>query len=221
MSNPEQFIQSILPHALEIQKKYGIPASIVIAQAAVESGWGEHTPGGKNNLFGIKAMNWKGASVSAQTTEYENGAFVKQAQSFRAYDSTKESIFDYAKLIGTAKRYKNVLTADNAFDAAEELQKAGYAGNNPKYAQGLKNVIRSYDLTKYDDAKFKGYEESPLFDVCLKMLEMVVNGVGFVFEKVTSIVAGIGGAKAADMNSIGAPLNTPTKTTNTNKGIAG
>jgi hypothetical protein len=129
MSKQEQFIASIAPHAQEIQRKYGVPASIAIAQAALESGWGDSAKG--NNLFGIKAgKSWQGATIDMATHEYINAA---------------------------------VVNADNAHEAADALQRAGYA-TDPKYASKLKEIINTNDLTRFDDASYKGYTEGERFE---------------------------------------------------------
>ena len=125
----------------------GIPARFLLAQAALESGWGRHevraadgTP--SYNLFGIKAgHNWKGPVVEAQTTEYVNGKAVKSVQRFRAYGSYAESFHDYAKLIARNPRYTQVRDQKNEVAFAYGLQRAGYA-TDPRYAEKLVRVMR-------------------------------------------------------------------------------
>lgn len=155
MSNKQQqFIEAIAPKAQEIQQKYGVPASIAIAQAALESGWGASVKG--NNLYGIKAdSSWNGESINMATQEYINGSFTGINDKFRAYASTESSMENYGQFLATNGRYAGVIGAD-ANQAANELQRAGYA-TDPKYAAKLKSIINDYDLTRFDDASYRGY----------------------------------------------------------------
>ena len=162
MNKQEQFIESIAPHAQEVQRKYGVPASIAIAQAALESGWGDNAKG--NNLFGIKAgKSWQGATIDMATHEYLNGARTAITDRFRAYGSTKESMENYGKFLATNDRYAGVVGAGSANQAADALQRAGYA-TDPKYASKLKEIISANDLTRFDDASYKGYTEGERFE---------------------------------------------------------
>lgn len=126
----------------------GIPAQFMLGQAALESGWGrreivtaEGTP--SYNLFGIKASKgWKGKTVEVATTEYVNGQVQRKMEKFRAYGSYDEAFQDYARLISTAPRYKNVMAnAQDINGFAQGLQRAGYA-TDPNYAAKLTRVIR-------------------------------------------------------------------------------
>ena len=96
------------------------------------------------NLFGIKAgSGWKGATTQVMTTEYVDGRPQKTVQSFRAYSSYEESFADYARLMKTSPRYREVVaTADNAQSFAQGLQRAGYA-TDPAYADKLGRVINT------------------------------------------------------------------------------
>lgn len=128
-----------------------IPLSVLIAQAALESGWGESglTLYG-NALFGIKAgKTWVGKIYNARTKEVYNGTVFDVTASFRAYDSWRESIVDYINFIISNKRYEDVLAESDPYSACSELQYAGYA-TDPNYAEKLINIIASYELTKYD-----------------------------------------------------------------------
>lgn len=154
-SQQQEFIDSIAPKAQEIQAKYGVPASIVIAQAALESGWGANAKG--NNLFGIKAGGgWGGSTIDVATHEYANGAMHGETDAFRAYNSTEDSMENYGKFLAGNSRYAGVIGAD-AHDAANALQRAGYA-TDPQYASKLKSIISSNELTRFDDATYRGYE---------------------------------------------------------------
>lgn len=124
----------------------GVPARLIMGQAALESGWGQreikHADGSTSyNLFGIKAgASWKGKVVNVLTTEYEDGVAKKVTQPFRAYASYEESFADYARLIGNSPRYEAVTQARNEIDAARKIQDAGYA-TDPRYAQKLIGIM--------------------------------------------------------------------------------
>ncbi|NLY65052.1 MAG: flagellar assembly peptidoglycan hydrolase FlgJ, partial [Alcaligenaceae bacterium] len=140
------FIDTMAPAANAAAARSGIPASLILSQAALESGWGKREIKDENgqtsyNLFGIKATgNWDGKVVHIMTTEYINGVARKVQQPFRAYDSYEESFADYAALISNNKRYRHVLTAGNAQEAARQIQKAGYA-TDPQYANKLIRIM--------------------------------------------------------------------------------
>jgi hypothetical protein len=140
-----------------VQKKYGVPASIVIAQAALETGWGRSVQG--NNFFGVKAgSTWKGSTTDFATHEVINGQRVGMTDRFRAFGSLGESVDNYGKLLAGNARYAGVIGAD-AHDAADALQRGGYA-TDPRYAQQLKKIIDTSDLTRFDDAEYKGYTQT-------------------------------------------------------------
>ncbi len=148
MSGPQEFIQTLMPHAQRASETSGIPASFMIAQAALETGWGKRDIRGADgqpsyNLFGIKAgANWNGKTVDITTTEYVNGQPVKMTDRFRAYDSWAESFADYARLLQSNSRYQPVMSqAQDAASFANGLQRAGYA-TDPAYAQKLLALIR-------------------------------------------------------------------------------
>lgn len=145
----QSFIQKHDGAAKVAEQQTGIPASFMIAQAAHESGWGKREITGKDgtpsfNVFGIKATaSWTGKVAEVQTTEYIDGKPQKVMAKFRAYDSYEESFKDYARLIGTNVRYKDVVAkADTAEGFARGLQKAGYA-TDPDYASKLARVINT------------------------------------------------------------------------------
>ncbi len=125
----------------------GVPAPLILAQAALESGWGKReiraddgTP--SFNLFGIKAhKGWKGATVETTTTEYIDGEPQKVRAKFRAYASYEEAFTDYARFITRNPRYANVLATADPAQAAHGLQRAGYA-TDPKYAEKLVRIMQ-------------------------------------------------------------------------------
>lgn len=146
-SNTSDFKSRMSQHAEEASKSTGIPSSLMLGQAALESGWGRREIKGKDgtpsfNLFGIKAnSNWKGKVVEAVTTEYVNGVKQKHVTKFRAYDSYADSFKDFANLMQNNPRYQSVMNnLHNADSYAQAMQKAGYA-TDPNYANKLASVI--------------------------------------------------------------------------------
>jgi flagellar protein FlgJ len=141
-----EFVNRLWPHAGEASRATGIPAHFMIAQAALETGWGraelrfsDGTP--TYNLFGIKAgRNWQGAVAEATTTEYVNGVAQKTVERFRAYSSYAEAFRDYASLLTSNPRYAAVLNQQDAAGFARGLQRAGYA-TDPMYAEKLTRII--------------------------------------------------------------------------------
>ena len=134
-----EFVNRLWAHAGEASRATSIPAHFMIAQAALETGWGrselrfaDGAP--THNLFGIKAgRNWQGAVAEATTTEYVNGVAQKSVERFRAYASYGEAFRDYANLLASNPRYAEVLNPQDAAGFARGLQRAGYA-TDPMYA---------------------------------------------------------------------------------------
>jgi len=143
----EQFVSRMLPAAQRASQASGVPAQLIMAQAALESGWGRREirmeDGSTSfNLFGIKAdRSWKGPVAETNTTEYVNGVAQKTRASFRAYGSYDEAFTDYAKFLVSNPRYANVLTTDNPAEAAHGLQRAGYA-TDPEYGGKLVRIMK-------------------------------------------------------------------------------
>lgn len=141
-SSAEQFVQKILPHAQQAAQQLGIQPEYLVAQAALESGWGKNMIPGSHNLFGIKAdASWHGPSVSAQTTEVHDGRAFSVTAKFRAYASEAESFNDYVKFIKTQPRYQQALAANNTPDYYRQLQAAGYA-TDPNYAEKITAIAQ-------------------------------------------------------------------------------
>ena len=148
------FVQQHSSAAKAAEAQTGIPASFMVSQAALETGWGRkeirHADGTPSfNLFGVKAgANWKGPTADVTTTEYVNGKAQKVVAKFRAYGSYAESFSDYAKLMKDSPRYQQVMaaaskkTGDAGAGFAMGLQKAGYA-TDPAYADKLTKVINT------------------------------------------------------------------------------
>lgn len=150
-SRARAFVDKVWPQAVEASKATGIPARFLVAQAALETGWGKHELKNADgttsyNLFNIKAgRNWTGATVSTSTTEHRNGQPVAEKARFRAYGSYEESFRDYARLIGSNPRYAAVVGQTDATRFARGLQAAGYA-TDPQYADKLARIINGNTL---------------------------------------------------------------------------
>lgn len=147
--SPEEFVRQLLPAAEEVAKRVGLSPVALLAQAALETGWGrkmmKNSDGSNgNNLFGIKAgQRWQGASTKVASLEYEQGQPVMRQSAFRSYNSFVQSMEDYVSLIGNDSRYSKARAVAQDPDAYfEALQQAGYA-TDPQYANKLKQVIRS------------------------------------------------------------------------------
>jgi len=143
------FVQQHSAAAAAASEATGIPAPFMLAQAALETGWGKREIVGNDgsnshNLFGIKAgSQWNGPTVDVTTTEYIGGQPRKMVQKFRAYASEAESFADYARLMKDSPRYAKVVAgAADAKQFAFGLQKAGYA-TDPAYADKLGKVINT------------------------------------------------------------------------------
>lgn len=144
---PKTFIAKIAPGAVEAMKSCGIPASLTISQAALESGWGEHAPG--NNLFGIKANGYKGKLCYINTREYVNGKYKTVKCAMRAYSSWAESIKDHAEFLKGSERYKNIIGETDFEKAAKNIKADGYA-TAPNYADVLIGIIKKHSLNEFD-----------------------------------------------------------------------
>jgi len=145
----QDFVQKLMPQAEVASRETGIPAHLMVGQAALESGWGRREikmADGTNshNLFGIKAgANWNGKVAEVMTTEYHNGVAHKQVERFRAYGSYAEAFKDYAAMLSSNPRYAQVLLQGNTAQGfANALQQSGYA-TDPHYAEKLSKVINS------------------------------------------------------------------------------
>ncbi|AXQ36380.1 flagellar assembly peptidoglycan hydrolase FlgJ [Enterobacter cloacae complex sp. IR53043] len=138
--------QLSLPARLASEES-GVPHHLILAQAALESGWGQRQIRRENgepsfNIFGVKATSsWKGPTTEITTTEYENGAAVKVKAKFRVYSSYLEALSDYVGLLSRNPRYTAVTQAATPEQGAQALQNAGYA-TDPNYARKLTSMIQ-------------------------------------------------------------------------------
>jgi len=152
-SGSDEFVNTMLPMAEKAAKRIGIDPRYLVAQAALETGWGKsvmRNPDGSSshNLFGIKATGkWQGGEASAITSEFREGKFVKERAAFRSYDSYEDSFHDLVSLLQDNGRYKDaVASADKPEQFARELQKAGYA-TDPDYARKIISIARQLQPT--------------------------------------------------------------------------
>ena len=148
-SAPEDFVSALTEPAKVVQEKIGVPFQVIIAQAALETGWGQkiikdQQGTSSNNLFNIKADNrWNGEQIQKDTLEFEQGAMVKKSAPFRAYQSLEESFNDYANFLSDNDRYQNALqNTNNVEQFLHGLQKAGYA-TDPQYANKILATLRT------------------------------------------------------------------------------
>ena len=148
---PAQFIEAVAPGARASHAQTGIPASFIIAQAAVESGWGSSGLTEKaRNLFGIKAYpGWSGQIYSMPTMEDDGGSHIEQA-AFCCYDTWEDSIAGQAAFLHGNLRYAPAFACtDDPVAFAQAIQAAGYS-TNPHYASLIVSIINFHNLTQFD-----------------------------------------------------------------------
>ncbi|KGE16914.1 glycoside hydrolase family 73 protein [Paenibacillus wynnii] len=161
-----EFIATITPLAIQSMQRSNVPASLIIAQGALESAWGNSGLTVKaNNLFGIKGSGPAG-SVTARTTEYVKGKAVKVNAAFRAYNHWGESISDHSEILVNGvswnrNLYRKVIGASGK-TAAREVAAAGYA-TDPNYAIKLIDIMDRYNLYQYDN-QLEGEDEMSVED---------------------------------------------------------
>lgn len=148
-SSPKSFIEALLPYAKKAAKSLGISPEVMIAQSALETGWGQKILQKSDqkssfNLFNIKSHNnWQGESVSKKSVEVEDGVSVQRNSSFRVYQNLQESFKDYSDFIRKNRRYEQALEQGNdPVRYIEALQQAGYA-TDPQYAEKVKSIMKS------------------------------------------------------------------------------
>jgi flagellum-specific peptidoglycan hydrolase FlgJ len=144
------FIDRIAADAIKSQQQTGVPASVTMAQAILESGWGKSGLSTQaNNFFGIKGTGPAG-SVTMRTREVINGQSVYVNAAFRKYDSPAQSFADHGKFFTDNKRYSTAMKhTDDPHRFAQEIAKAGYA-TDPNYAKALSGLINQYGLGRFD-----------------------------------------------------------------------
>jgi Mannosyl-glycoprotein endo-beta-N-acetylglucosaminidase len=147
----QAFISMVAPGAIAAQHRYGIPASVTIAQAIDESGWGQsELATADHNLFGIKGTGPAGRDMQP-TQEYQNGAWVTRTAAFRVYHNVAESIEDHSRLLATAPAYRHAM-ADRHMPDAFAAALTGVYATDPDYGSKLIALMQLYNLYRYDSA---------------------------------------------------------------------
>lgn len=169
----QEFLDAVLPAAEKAAARLGVSPRNLIAQAALETGWGRSMPRDEDgrlsfNLFGIKATGgWRGASVASTTTEVLQGKAQRVVERFRAYDSIEDSVADHARLLGANRRYAAVRgTGDDAHAFGTALQRGGYA-TDPGYALKIAQVADS--VGRLLDSRRATVVDAPADDQRLKV----------------------------------------------------
>ncbi len=149
MSGPEDFIEKLKDMAKGAAEKLDVDVKAILAQAALETGWGkfitQDSQGGSSfNLFNIKAdSRWDGDKIKVSTLEYDGNVAKRENALFRAYQGFSESFDDYVNFLKDNPRYKKALDAvSDPMAFVKELQSAGYA-TDPKYANKIQNVLNN------------------------------------------------------------------------------
>ncbi|WP_373941346.1 flagellar assembly peptidoglycan hydrolase FlgJ [Vibrio chagasii] len=148
--SPESFVTSMKPYAEKAASALGVDSSLLLAQAALETGWGskmvKNSLGNSNNLFNIKAdRSWKGDKVATQTLEFHGKTAVKESASFRSYSSFEDSFNDYVKFLNENPRYETALQHQgNSESFIKGIHQAGYA-TDPNYADKVLRVKAKID----------------------------------------------------------------------------
>ncbi|NQZ53521.1 MAG: flagellar assembly peptidoglycan hydrolase FlgJ [Piscirickettsiaceae bacterium] len=152
--SPESFVQHLWPMAKQAADKLGVTPEVILAQAALETGWGKHVikkvgEPSSYNLFNIKAdSRWDGDSVAIGSVEYRDGVAVKEQSHFRMYESYQQSFDDYVNFIQTQPRYSQALEhSSDPEKFIEELHKAGYA-TDPSYTDKIKRIMNGATLAQ-------------------------------------------------------------------------
>lgn len=148
-TSQQEFVSRLYPYAEKAAKALGTTPEVLIAQSALETGWGQKMVKGQqgqqsNNLFNIKAdSRWQGEHAAVNTLEYEQGIAVKQRANFRVYEDIGQSFNDFVSFVGDGERYQQALKqAANPHNFIRSLQDAGYA-TDPKYADKVIQVMQT------------------------------------------------------------------------------
>lgn len=179
IESEQSFVSELWQHAKQAAEKIGLSPAVMLAQSALETGWGKYVitkSDGKssNNLFNIKAdKSWQGDKAAKASLEFEDGVAVKKQSNFRAYNNIAESFDDFVNFLQQNPRYKSALkTTANPTEYLNELQKAGYA-TDPNYAQKIINVL---SRSEFNDA-----------------IKSVASGIN-VKDMMKSSITGLGGS---------------------------
>jgi len=146
LDSPEAFLRQLWPLAQKAAEKLGQAPDTLLAQAALETGWGQKMiraadGGNSHNLFGIKAdQRWSGDRAVVPTLEFEQGIAVRRKAAFRSYGSFSDSFQDYANFLINNPRYQKALQANDAPTYLASLQESGYA-TDPRYAEKIVAIL--------------------------------------------------------------------------------
>ncbi|NOX76224.1 MAG: flagellar assembly peptidoglycan hydrolase FlgJ [Gammaproteobacteria bacterium] len=158
LDSPQAFVEQLMPLAKQAAEKLGISPEVLLAQAALETGWGKKISRDENdnssyNLFNIKADGrWNGQRVMVSTLEYRDGVAVRERAAFRAYDSFKDSFDDFVNFLQQSPRYQKAISmGTNARAFTAELASAGYA-TDPDYASKIIRIVEGQPLARALDA---------------------------------------------------------------------
>lgn len=181
-STQENFVMMLKPHAEKAAAELNINPDVLIAQVALETGWGKHVIHDKQgansfNLFNIKAGGqWQGDKVNVSTLEFRDGIAANEKADFRKYADYSESFSDYVRLMKNSSRYEKALSAGaNSSAYAEALQSAGYA-TDPAYAKKIKQLLNSDVLKNLDSLPAVKNQVNELKETVQSVLSMAANG---------------------------------------------
>jgi flagellar protein FlgJ len=153
LGSPDAFVSTLWPLAARAASQLGVAPEVLLAQAALETGWGQKilqdtTGRSSHNLFNIKAdSRWQGERVAVATLEYRDGIAERERAFFRRYDSFESSFSDYVDFIKSNGRYQDALkVASDGGAYTRELAKAGYA-TDPRYAEKIMSILQSAPFT--------------------------------------------------------------------------
>lgn len=179
IESEQSFVSELWQHAKQAAEKIGLSPAVMLAQSALETGWGKYVitksdGQSSNNFFNIKAdKSWQGDKAAKASLEFEDGVAVKKQSNFRAYNNIAESFDDFVNFLQQNPRYKSALkTTANPTEYLNELQKAGYA-TDPNYAQKIINVL---SRSEFNDA-----------------IKSVASGIN-VKDMMKSSITGLGGS---------------------------
>lgn len=179
IESEQSFVSELWQHAKQAAEKIGLSPAVMLAQSALETGWGKYVitksdGQSSNNFFNIKAdKSWQGDKAAKASLEFEDGVAVKKQSNFRAYNNIAESFDDFVNFLQQNPRYKSALkTTAHPTEYLNELQKAGYA-TDPNYAQKIINVL---SRSEFNDA-----------------INSVASGIN-VKDMMKSSITGLGGS---------------------------
>ncbi|MEE8320458.1 MAG: flagellar assembly peptidoglycan hydrolase FlgJ [Gammaproteobacteria bacterium] len=146
--SPREFVEVLRPYAESAARQLGVTADVLLAQSALETGWGQkiirhHDGRSSHNLFAIKADNrWGGKQIRVGTLEYVDGQAKREHSSFRVYQSFQQSFDDYVDFLQNNPRYREAIhKAEDGYAYIRALQKQGYA-TDPAYAEKVIDIMQ-------------------------------------------------------------------------------